>query len=328
MSVGDIAYIKVISVSGERAKVSLEEDSGAQGAIMAIDNATGDIKAMIGGRDYEESKFNRATQALRQTGSSFKPYVYTTAVEELGITPDDTILDAPISFPTSSGPYTPHNYDGKFEGVISLRRAIADSRNIPALKLADRVGIHKVIDMAHRFGVAEQIQPYLPMALGAAEVTLTEQVAAYATFPNDGVRVTPRYITKVTDYDGRVLEEDYPDVRDVIKSETARTMVDFMREPILHGTALCGERGVSRPCARRQDGDDERLHRRMVHRVLTLSDLRSMGWVRREEDVGSEGDGGEGSVANLDGLYEGGAERQGQRGVHRRACASGERSCA
>ncbi len=237
LSVGDIAYVKVISVSGDRAKVSLEEDSGAQGAIMAIDNATGDIKAMVGGRDYEESKFNRATQALRQTGSSFKPYVYTTAVEELGITPDDTILDAPISFSTLSGPYTPHNYDGRFEGVISLRRAIADSRNIPALKLADRVGIHKVIDMAHRFGVAEQIQPYLPVALGAAEVTLSEQVAAYATFPNDGVRVTPRYITKVTDYDGRVLEEDYPDVRDVIKSETARTMVDFMREPILHGTA-------------------------------------------------------------------------------------------
>ncbi len=238
LKVGDIAYIKVASLNGDRAKASLEEDSGTQGALLSIDNATGDIKAMVGGRDYEVSKFNRATQALRQTGSSFKPYVYAAAVDQLGITPDDTIVDAPISFPTASGLYTPHNYDGKFEGTISLRHAIADSRNIPALKLAERVGIHNVIDMAHRFGVTSQIQPYLPVALGAAEITLNEQVAAYATFPNDGVRVTPRYIVKVTDYDGRVLEEDYPDVKDVISSVTARTMVEFLREPILHGTAF------------------------------------------------------------------------------------------
>ena len=238
LSVGDIAYVKVITGIGPRTKVSLEEDSGTQGALMAIDNATGDIKAMVGGRDYEESKFNRATQALRQTGSSFKPYVYAAAVDQLGISPDDTIVDAPISFPSASGLYTPHNYDGKFEGTISLRRAIADSRNIPALKLAERVGIRNVIDMAHRFGVTTQIQPYLPVALGAAEITLNEQVAAYATFPNDGVRVTPRYITKVTDYDGRVLEEDYPDVKDVVSAQTARTMVQFLREPVLHGTAF------------------------------------------------------------------------------------------
>lgn len=237
LAVGDIAYIKVLSITGDKVKASLEEDSGTQASLMAIDNASGDIKAMVGGRDYEESKFNRATQALRQTGSSFKPYVYTAAVDKFGITPDDTILDAPISFPSASGVWTPHNYDGKFEGVISLRRALADSRNIPAIKLADRVGIRDVIEMAHRFGVTTQIQPYLPVALGAAEITLNEQVAAYATFPNDGVRVTPRYITKVTDYDGRVLEEDYPEVKDVVSAQTARTMVNFMREPVLHGTA-------------------------------------------------------------------------------------------
>ena len=237
LSVGDLAYIKVLSLAGDKSKVSLEEDSGTQGSLMAVDNATGDIKAMVGGRDYDLSKFNRATQALRQTGSSFKPYVYAAAVDKLGISPDDTILDAPISFPSGQGMYTPHNYDGKFEGVISLRRAIADSRNIPALKLAERVGIRDVIDMAHRFGVTSQIQPYVPVALGAAEITLNEQVAAYATFANDGVRVTPRYITKVTDYDGRVLEENYPDVKDVISAQTAHTMVQFLREPVLHGTA-------------------------------------------------------------------------------------------
>jgi len=237
LSIGDIAYIKVVSIAGDKIKVTLEQDSGTQGSLLAVDNSTGDIKAMVGGRDYEESKFNRAVQAMRQTGSSFKPYVYTAAVDKLGITPDDTILDAPVSFPSGGGMYTPHNYDGKFEGVITLRRAIADSRNIPALKLAERVGIRDVIEMAHRFGVTTQIQPYLPVALGAAEITLYEQVAAYATFPNDGVRVTPRYITKVTDYDGRVLEEDYPEVRDVISAQTARTMVEFLQQPVLHGTA-------------------------------------------------------------------------------------------
>jgi penicillin-binding protein 1A len=237
LSVGDIAYVKVLAITGDRSKVSLEEDSGTQAALFAIDNATGDIKAMVGGRDYEESKFNRATQALRQTGSSFKPYVYAAAVDQFDISPDDTILDAPISFPTASGLYTPHNYDGKFEGTISLRRAIADSRNIPALKLAERVGIRNVIDMAHKFGVTSNIPAYLPVALGAAEITLNEQVAAYATFPNDGVRVTPRYLTKVTDYDGRVLEENFPDVKDVISQQTARTMVEFLKEPVLHGTA-------------------------------------------------------------------------------------------
>jgi penicillin-binding protein 1A len=122
---GDIVYVKIVSLAPDgKAKVSLEQDSGTQGALVAIDNATGEIKAMVGGRDFEESKFNRATQALRQVGSSFKPYVYTAAIDQ-GAKPDDTILDAPVTFQTASGPYTPHNYDEKFEGTITLRRALA-----------------------------------------------------------------------------------------------------------------------------------------------------------------------------------------------------------
>src|SRR5262249_16301787 len=169
-----------------------------------IDNGTGTIKAMVGGRDFGESKFNRATQALRQVGSSFKPYVYTAAIDQ-GAKPDDTVLDAPVTFPTASGPYTPHNYDEKFEGTITLRRALGQSRKLPALKVADRVGIRTVIDYAHRFGITENLPPYLPVAIGAAEVTLYEQTSAFSVFPNDGVRVIPRYITRVTDYEGRVM---------------------------------------------------------------------------------------------------------------------------
>jgi penicillin-binding protein 1A len=235
---GDVCYVKILSLAPNgAARVSLEQDSGAQGALLAIDNATGGIKAMVGGRDFNESKFDRVTQALRQVGSSFKPYVYTTAID-LGASPDDTILDEPISFETSSGTYSPHNYDEKFEGNITLRRALAQSRNIPALKLADRLGIKKVIEYAGRFGITAKLPPYLPVALGSAEITLMEQTSAYSVFPNDGVRVTPRYITRVTDYEGRVLEEDFPDVRDVIGANTARTMTSMLREVVLHGTAV------------------------------------------------------------------------------------------
>ena len=236
---GDIAYVKVLALNADgRARVSLEEDSGVQGALVAIDNATGEIKAMVGGRDFNLSKFNRATQALRQVGSSFKPYVYTAAIDR-GATPDDTILDAPISFPMPTGPaYEPHNYDEKFEGTITLRRALAQSRNIPALKLADNLGIKVVIDYAHRFGITSNIPPYLPVALGAVEVTPMEQTSAFSVFPNDGVHITPRYITKVTDYEGRTLEENFPDVRDVVSARTARTLTAMLREVVLHGTGI------------------------------------------------------------------------------------------
>jgi penicillin-binding protein 1A len=234
----DVCYVKIVALGANgAAKVGLEQDSGAQSALIAIDNATGGIKAMVGGRDFNTSKFDRATQALRQVGSSFKPYVYTTVIDG-GASPDDTILDEPISFDTPSGPYTPHNYDEKFEGIITLRRALAQSRNIPALKLANKVGIKSVIDYAERFGVTSKLPPYLPVALGSAEITLLEQASAYSVFPNDGVRVSPRYITRVTDYEGRVLEEDFPDVKDVISERTARIMTSMLREVVLHGTGI------------------------------------------------------------------------------------------
>jgi len=234
---GDVVYVKLLSLDATgKGRVTLEQDSGAEGALVAIDNATGEIKAMVGGRDFNQSKFNRATQALRQVGSSFKPYVYTAVIDQGG-SPDDTILDAPTTFQTASGPYTPHNYDGKFEGAITLRRALAQSRNIPALKLADRIGIKTVIDYAHRLGITENIPAYLPVALGSAEITPLEQTAAFSVFPNDGLRVAPRYITKVTDYEGRILEEDFSDAKDAISSRTARIMTSMLREVVLHGTA-------------------------------------------------------------------------------------------
>jgi penicillin-binding protein 1A len=235
---GDIAYVKVLSLAGDHtAKVSLEQDSGAQGALMAIDNSTGDILAMVGGRDFQESKFNRATQAQRQVGSSFKPFVFTAAVDQ-GAEPDDTILDAPTTFMSGGVPYSPHNFDYKFEGYITLRHALAESRNVPAVKLAQKVGMATVIDYVRRFGVTSPIPAYLPVALGAADLTLYEQTAAYTVFPNDGVRIEPRYIRKVTDYDGHVLEENFTDAKEVTSARTARIMVTLLQEVVMHGTGV------------------------------------------------------------------------------------------
>jgi penicillin-binding protein 1A len=198
---------------------------------MAIDNTTGDILAMVGGRDYALSQFNRATQSERQTGSSFKPYVYTAAIEA-GAKPDDIIVDGPVSF----GGYTPHNYENDYKGAMTLTSAFAESRNIPALKLAARVGIHKVIDVTHRFGVTSNIPAYLPIAIGAVEITLEEQVASYAVFPNDGIRVAPRLIRKVSNADGIALWEDAPAVNEVIDQQTARTMMTLLRAVTKFGT--------------------------------------------------------------------------------------------
>jgi len=229
---GDVIYLHLTGqMEGTSHRATLEEDSGAQGALMAIDNTTGDVLAMVGGRDFALSVFNRATQAERQTGSSFKPYVYATAVED-GARPDDTIVDAPVSF----GSYAPHNYENDYKGAMSLTNAFAESRNIPAVKLAARVGMHKVIDMAHRFGVTTNIPAYLPVALGAVEITLEEQVASYSVFPNDGIRVTPRLIRKVSNADGITLWEEPSKVDEVISQQTARTMMTLLRAVTAHGT--------------------------------------------------------------------------------------------
>ena len=208
-----------------------------QGALVAIDNASGEIKAMVGGHDFGRSKFNRATQAYRQPGSAFKPFVYTLALEE-GMTPEDLIEDQPISFPGSDGTWSPRNYDGKFEGPITLRRAFARSRNIPAVRLADRFGIDQVLRTARRFGISGPgLAPYLPVALGAGEVTLLEMTSAYSAYGNDGVRVTPRYLRKVTDYEGATREEQLVEASDVASRETARAMVTLLQSVVEEGTA-------------------------------------------------------------------------------------------
>lgn len=229
---GDIVYVHLTdALEGNARRATLEQDSGIEGALLAMDNTTGDVLAMVGGRDFALSQFNRATQAERQTGSSFKPYVYATAMEE-GAKPTDIIVDSPVNF----GGYAPHNYENDFKGAITLTTAFAESRNVPAVKLAAQVGIRKVIDLTHRFGVTTDIPAYLPIALGAAEITLEQQVDSYSVFPNDGIRVTPRLIRKVDNYDGITLWEDRPEVNEVVSQQTARSMMTLFRAVTAHGT--------------------------------------------------------------------------------------------
>lgn len=234
---GDVAYVRILSSDGEKGiHASLEQDSGAQGSLMAMDNSNGEVLAMVGGRDYGLSQFNRATQSERQVGSSFKPYVYTAAVEA-GTKPTDIVLDIPTTFSTPSGPYTPHNYEPNFKGPMTVLEAFAESRNIPALRLAHQVGIQKVIDVAQRFGITSKIPAFLPIALGAADMKLYDQVGAYAVFPNDGIRVEPHYVRRVTAADGLPLEVPTPKVSEVTSVETARSMMTLLKQVTLTGTA-------------------------------------------------------------------------------------------
>jgi penicillin-binding protein 1A len=234
---GDIALVHVREFSGDNLKAELEQDPGPQAAMLAIDNGSGEVKAMVGGYSFRDSKFNRATQAQRQVGSSFKVYAYTAAIEQ-GFTPFDTILDSPITIMSGGQPYSPHNYDEHFEGNITLRRALAGSRNVPAIKLAQKIGMPSVIEMARRFGITSPLPPYLPIVLGAADLNLMEHTSAFSVFPNDGIRIDPHLIRRVTTYDGAVLEQTRPNIRDVVAPDVARIMVAMLEDVINIGTGV------------------------------------------------------------------------------------------
>jgi penicillin-binding protein 1A len=245
--VGDIGEFHIKDISGSAIKVDVEQHVIPQAALVAIDNASGEVKAMIGGYSFDDSKFNRATQAYRQVGSSFKIYVYSAAMEQ-GFGPFDTILDAPYTVVSGGHDYSPQNYDGHFEGVITLRRAMDGSRNVPAVKVTEKIGIEKVVDMAKRFGITSSLPPYLPLALGAADMRLIEHTSAFTVFPNDGIRVEPHLVRRVTTYDGALLEEARPNVQDVVSPEVARTMTSMLEDVVQHGTGVKA-RTLDRPSA-------------------------------------------------------------------------------
>src|SRR4051812_11912393 len=238
---GDLVEAKLLSIdTGARtATGSIDQAPNVEGAVLAIDNRTGQIRAMVGGFSFERSKFNRATQALRQVGSAFKPFVYTTAIDR-GYTPATILEDSPVTYPGGPGqpPYSPQNYEKDFWGPITIRRALEHSRNVPAIKLMDALGPKQVIAYARRFGLTAPLPPYLPIALGAGDETLLEMTSAYSVFPNQGVRMTPYSILKVTDREGNLLEENRPEPQDAIRADTAFVMTSLLRGVVEHGTGV------------------------------------------------------------------------------------------
>jgi penicillin-binding protein 1A len=225
-----------------------------EGAFVAMDPRDGAIKALVGGFDFEKNKFNHVTQAWRQPGSSFKPFIYSASLEK-GFTPATVINDAPLFFDagvTGGQPWEPKNYDGKFEGPMSLRRGLAKSKNMVSIRILQAIGAPYAQEWVTRFGFEEDKHPaYLTMALGAGSVTPMQMVSAYSVFANGGFRVNPWLIAKVTDQKGKVLAETKAPVLDdsnrAIDPRNAFIMESLLQEVTRSGTAASAQATLKRP---------------------------------------------------------------------------------
>ncbi len=231
---GDLAPFRIrsVDVANQRVKVIFEPQPDVQAALVMLDVRTGQIRALVGGYDFATTKFNHATQANRQTGSVFKPFIYAAALEQ-GMQPDDIVDDVPFQ----RGNWSPSNYDNTYLGPISLRQALALSRNIPAVRILDEVGVKNAGDLVTRLKLPNPMAPFLPSALGATEEPLLDMVAAYAVFPNQGRWIEPSRIVRVVDRDGNLLEEAQPRREQVLTPYVAGQMVDLMRGAVQYGTA-------------------------------------------------------------------------------------------
>lgn len=208
-----------------------------QGALVTMEARTGYIRAMVGGRDFEDSKFNRATQALRQAGSTFKPFVYSAAVRA-GVPISTIVDDVPLSVPVQDQPnWEPQNYDNQFRGEMSLRAALFDSRNVPAVRVGMQVGEDAVVGEAAAYGITTRIPRVPSIHIGAADVYLLEMVAAYSTFANMGVRAVPQAILRVEDRQGTILWQPRPNLVEVIDPQRAWIILDVLRDVVRRGTA-------------------------------------------------------------------------------------------
>ena len=245
---GDLAWFRVVSLDNDRrsAELLLEQRPRVEGAIIILENGTGAIKAMTGGYDFTSSEFNRAMQAMRQVGSIFKPILYSAALEN-DFTESSTVLDTPVSYTDGLGrEWSPGNYDQQFKGEITLRQALAESRNVPAVKIADLIGINEVVVMARRFGLGGRLDPYLPLALGACEATPLEMASAFTVFPNLGFAAKPYFIRQVENYDRIKKEEHLPEIRRVLDPDKAAEMLDLLQNVVENGTATAAK-SLGRP---------------------------------------------------------------------------------
>ena len=237
---GDLIEVRVTKLEEKTGMftASLEQTPLLEGAVLAIDNHTGEILAMIGGASFERSQFNRSTQALRQVGSLFKPFVYMAAINS-GYTAASVIDDAPISFNPGPGqpPYEPRNYDREYHGPITLRTALEGSRNVPTIKLMDALTPKQVIRYPRLLGITTPLPEFLSVGIGAAEGTLIEFTSAYSALPNQGVRMTPQWLRDVVNREGNMLERHRAEPHEAIRADTAYIITDLLAGVVRHGTA-------------------------------------------------------------------------------------------
>lgn len=246
------AVIRVVKGSNNSWRISQLPE--VESAFVALDPRNGAIRALVGGFDFQKNKFNHVTQAWRQPGSSFKPFVYSAALEK-GVTPATVVNDAPLFYSaaeTGGKPWEPKNYDGQFEGPMSVRRALARSKNMVSIRVLQLVGTQSAQEWVTRFGFeADKHPPYLTMALGAGAVTPMQMAAGYAVFANGGYRVTPSLITKVVEHKGRVLYESQPEApaesQRAIEPRNAFVMSNLLQEITRSGTAARAQAVLKRP---------------------------------------------------------------------------------
>lgn len=237
----------VAEVEARRSK-KIKNPPPLQAALVAIEPATGHIRAMVGGMNFGKSQFNRAWQARRQPGSAFKPIVYAAALDK-GFGPADLIDDSPATFSTSDKKtWTPENFTKTYHGKVTLRRALAQSLNVATVRLLEKVGIEETIKYAQRLGIKSSLTPYLSLALGSFDVTLLELTSAYAVFANHGVRLDPVAILSITDITGRRLYMSDSLPVQAIKPETAYLITNLLRGVIENGTGYKA-RKLGRPAA-------------------------------------------------------------------------------
>lgn len=283
--------IKEVDEKNRRLKVELSQIPAIQGAMMTLNAKNGEIVTMVGGYDFYTNKFNNATQAYRQTGSAFKPFVYTAAVE-WGMTPETPVSGAPIKI----GDWQPHNYDGSLgSSDMPMKIALAKSMNIPAVHLLQTVGIQTGAQMVRRFGIKVPMSPYLPSALGATEVPLDQMVSAYSAFPNRGIRVEPHLIRKVLDRDGATLEEWERTTFKVMNEYVALTMVSMMRGVVTNGTATAaGALGV--PVAGKTGTVNDHTDVWFIGYTPTYVTGVWMGYPGKKKSLGNDMTGGRGAL--------------------------------
>ena len=246
---GDVIRVRLAETPGtdETYQFVRDPEPPIQGAMIALDPANGDVKALVGGYDFDSSQFNRATQGARQPGSAFKPLIYAAAMDR-NFTPATVIVDEPISFQDHNSIWMPQNFENKFFGPTTLRDALTFSRNVVTVKLATRVGVKYLVKYIPRLGITSPLAPNLSLALGSSEVTLAELASAYSVFANQGRRAEPRFITKVTDGLGNVIDEAAPHVEEVIPPETAYIITSMLQSVIQRGTGKRAK-ALERPAA-------------------------------------------------------------------------------